>query len=158
MKWLSSGVLPAKIQQLQYSCVLTGKFVVNFGNPDRGVHFHSKYPSMFSNKKKSGSIFTAFTNVSSTLGNNRTHYPLTVCYCGPLMGGPQCRLSILRNGNVPCRYFSDFPVDFKIVQRRLSILRNGNVPFHYILNFPVDFKRVLCRLSNLRKTMSPCRI
>ena len=24
---------------------------------------------------------------------------------GPLMGGPQCRLSILRNGNVPCHYF-----------------------------------------------------
>ena len=23
---------------------------------------------------------------------------------GPLMGGPQCRLSILGNGNVPCRY------------------------------------------------------
>ena len=31
---------------------------------------------------------------------------------GPLMGGPQCRLSILRNGNVPCHYFSNFPVDF----------------------------------------------
>ena len=88
--------------------------------------------------------------MSSTVGNNRTHYPLTVCYCGPLMGGPHCRLSILRNGNVPCRYFLDFPVDFKIVQHRLSILRNGNVPFHYILNFPDDFKRILCRLSNLR--------
>ena len=23
---------------------------------------------------------------------------------GPLMGGPQCGLSNLRNGNVPCRY------------------------------------------------------
>ena len=33
---------------------------------------------------------------------------------GPLMGGPQCRLSILRNGNVPCRYFSNVSVDFKI--------------------------------------------
>ena len=40
---------------------------------------------------------------------------------GPLMGGPQCRLSILRNGNVPCRYFSNVPVDFEIVQCRLSI-------------------------------------
>ena len=40
------------------------------------------------------------------------------------MGGPQCRLSILRNGNVPCRYFLNVPVDFKIVQCRLSILRN----------------------------------
>ena len=68
-----------------------------------------------------------------------------------MMGSPQCRLSILRYGNVPCHYFSDFPVDLKIVQCRLSILRNGNVPCHYILNFPVDFKRVLNRLSNLRK-------
>ena len=33
----------------------------------------------------------------------------------------------------------------------LSILRNGNVPCHYILNVPVDFKIVQCRLSNLRK-------
>ena len=24
---------------------------------------------------------------------------------GPLMGGPLCRLAILRNGNVPCPYF-----------------------------------------------------
>ena len=58
------------------------------------------------------------------------------------MGGPQCRLSILRNGNVPCHYFLDFPVDFKIVQYHLSILRQGNVPCHYILNLPVDFKIV----------------
>ena len=61
---------------------------------------------------------------------------------GPLMGGPQCLLSILRNGNVPCHYFRNFPVDFKIVQCRLSILRNGNVPCHYFKNFPVDFKIV----------------
>ena len=47
---------------------------------------------------------------------------------GPLMAGPQCRLSILRNVNVPCHYLLDSPVDFKIVQCRLSILRNGNVP------------------------------
>ena len=55
---------------------------------------------------------------------------------GPLMGGggggPQCRLSILRNGNVPCHYFLDFLVDFKIVQCHLSILRKGYVPCHYI--------------------------
>ena len=47
---------------------------------------------------------------------------------GPLMGGPQCRLSILRNGNVPCRYFRDFPVDFKIVQCHLSNFRKGCRP------------------------------
>ena len=39
---------------------------------------------------------------------------------GALDGRPQCRLSILRNGNVPCRHFLNFPVDFKIVQCRLS--------------------------------------
>ena len=59
---------------------------------------------------------------------------------GALMGGPQCRLSILRNGSVPSHYFRNVPVDSKIVQCRLSILRNGNVPCHYFLNFPVDFK------------------
>ena len=61
---------------------------------------------------------------------------------GPLLGGPKCHLSILRNGNVPCHYFRKFPVDFKIVQCHLSILRNGNVPCHYFFNFPVDFKIV----------------
>ena len=77
------------------------------------------------------------------------------------MGGPQCRLSILRNGNVVCHYFRNFPVDFKIVQCRRSNLRNGNVPCHYFLNFPLDFKIVLCRLSNLRKdhvTLSNLRV
>ena len=71
---------------------------------------------------------------------------------GPLMGSPQCRLSILRNGNVPCRYFLNFPVDFKIVQCRLSILWNDNVLCRYFSNLPVDFKIVQCRLSNLRKS------
>ena len=70
---------------------------------------------------------------------------------GALDGGSQCRLSILRNGNVPCRYFQNFPVDFKIVQCCLSILRNDNVPYRYFSNVPVDFKVVQCRLSNLRK-------
>ena len=70
---------------------------------------------------------------------------------GALDGGPQCRLSILRNGNVPCYYFQSFPVDFKVVQCRLSILRNDNLPCCYFANVPVDFKVVQCRLSNLRK-------
>ena len=33
---------------------------------------------------------------------------------GPLMGGPQCRLSILRNDNVFCCYILNVPVDFKV--------------------------------------------
>ena len=67
------------------------------------------------------------------------------------MGGPQCRLSILRNGIVPCRYFLNVPVDFKTAQCRMSILRNGNVPCCYFSNVPVEFKVVQCRLSNLGK-------
>ena len=46
---------------------------------------------------------------------------------GPLMGGPQCRLSILRNDNVPCRYFLKVPVDFKVVKCRLLNLRKRRV-------------------------------
>ena len=57
------------------------------------------------------------------------------------MGGPQCRLSILRNGNVPCRYFLNSPVNFKIVQCRLPILRKDNVHC-YFSNVPDNFKVV----------------
>ena len=42
-------------------------------------------------------------------------------------------------------------LDFRIVQCRLSILRNDNVPCRYFSNVPVDFKVVQCSLSNLRK-------
>ena len=42
-------------------------------------------------------------------------------------GGIQCRLSILRNGNVPCHYFLNVPVDFKVVQCPLSNLRKCHV-------------------------------
>ena len=48
-------------------------------------------------------------------------------------------------------FYKKFPVDFKTVQCRLSILRNDNVPCRYFSNAPVDFKVVQCRLSNLRK-------
>ena len=62
------------------------------------------------------------------------------------MGGPQCRLSILMNGNVPCRYFITFPVDFRIALCCLSILRNGNVPCRFVfLMSPVEFKKRPCR-------------
>ena len=40
------------------------------------------------------------------------------------MGGSLCRMSILRNGYVPCHYFYNFHVDFKIVPCRMSMLRN----------------------------------
>ena len=45
------------------------------------------------------------------------------------MGGPQCRLSILRKGNVPCHYFLFLSVVFKRVQCHLSDLRKGCVKF-----------------------------
>ena len=41
------------------------------------------------------------------------------------MGGPQCCMSILRNDNVQCRYFSNFIVDFEIAKFRLSNSREG---------------------------------
>ena len=49
------------------------------------------------------------------------------CMLGPLTRGPQCCMSILRNGNVPCHYFCNFPVDPKIVLCYLSNLGNVNV-------------------------------
>ena len=52
----------------------------------------------------------------------------------------------------PVSIFKKIPVDFKIAQCRLSILSNGSVPCRYFINVPVDFKRVQCRLSNLRKS------
>ena len=73
---------------------------------------------------------------------------------GALDGGPLCRLSILRKGNVPCRYFRHFPVDFKIVQCRISNLRS--VPCHVINVFSnVDRLHVACGFYEM--TMSPCQ-
>ena len=70
---------------------------------------------------------------------------------GALDGGSQCRMSNLRNGNVSCRYFCNFHVDFEIAKCHLSNLRNG--PCHVTNIFPmsmgsmshVDFKKWPCR-------------
>ena len=43
------------------------------------------------------------------------------------MEGLQCRLSILRNDNVPCRHFKKFISISKIDQCRLSDLGKGHV-------------------------------
>ena len=61
-----------------------------------------------------------------------------------LDGGHQCHMSILRNGNVPCRYFSNVHVDFIITKCPLSNLRKclchvGNIYSH------VDKLHVTCR-------------
>ena len=65
--------------------------------------------------------FVAFTK-GHNVSCNKKQDPL-----GPLMGGPQCRLSILRNDNVPCCYFSNISVDFKVVQCRVLNLRKRPV-------------------------------
>ena len=40
---------------------------------------------------------------------------------------PQCRRLILRNDIVPCQYFLNVPVAFKVVQCHLSNLRKCHV-------------------------------
>ena len=70
---------------------------------------------------------------------------------GALDWSPPCRMSNLRNGNVPCPYFCNIHVDFKIVSSRMSNLRN--CPCHITNVFPhvdmfmshVDFKKWPCR-------------
>ena len=67
------------------------------------------------------------------------------------MGGPQCRLLILRNANVPCHYFCNFHVDVTKTKCCLSNLRKG--PCHVtdifsqvdMLHVSVSFKKWLCR-------------
>ena len=50
----------------------------------------------------------------------------SVCMKGrALDGGPQCRMSTLRNDNVPCHYLCNNPVNFRITQCCMSILRKG---------------------------------
>ena len=65
------------------------------------------------------------------------HLELRNRLMGALDGGPQCRLSILRNGNVPCHYLKQIlsifkslmsPVDFK--KRPFSSVKfKGRGPF-----------------------------
>ena len=69
---------------------------------------------------------------------------------GPLMGGPQCRMSILRNGNVAClcRLFSPMSdVEFK---KRLCLMS---------LHFYPSCRMSLSSMSHveLKKSMSPCQ-
>ena len=78
------------------------------------------------------------------------------CMLGPLTGGPQCRMSVLRHGNVLCRYFCKFHVDFRIAKCDLSNLREG--PCHIgniflkLTGFMshVDFKKCQCRPADFK--------
>ena len=61
-------------------------------------------------------VYSLWYNLRGVLVNNarvRLAEPL-LSEMGPWMGVPQCRLSILRNANVPCRYFRNVPDDFEI--------------------------------------------
>ena len=63
---------------------------------------------------------------------------------GPLMEGPQCHMSILRNYHVPCHYFGKFHVNFNKVPCHMLILRN--TPRY------VDYKMIPCRMSIFKNT------
>ena len=61
----------------------------------------------------------------------------------------------------PVIFLKNVPVKFRKAQCHLSILGDGDVPCHYFSKFPVGFKVVQCSLSNLRKrcvTMSNLRV
>ena len=62
------------------------------------------------------------------------------------MGGPQCHMSILRNGNVHVSV-AYFP------QCHMSNLRNEYVPCHYIFSPYVACHQALCHMSNLRNAI-----
>ena len=85
------------------------------------------------------------------LGGNWGNYRYPFAHLGALDGGPQCHMSILRNGNVPCRYFCNFHVDFKIAKCPLSNLRKGpchvsNIYSHVDkVHVTCDFKKCPCR-------------
>ena len=74
-------------------------------------------------------------------------------HVGPLTGGPQCRMSNLRNPHVPFHYFCYFHVNFKMGPCRMSILRNSIC--HVVCIFPpVDRPHVA--MSRLGVKGSPC--
>ena len=62
---------------------------------------------------------------------------------GPFAEVPQCRLSILRNGHVPCHYFYNFHADSKMAPCRMSI--ETPVSCHYMFCGHVDKPYVACR-------------
>ena len=72
---------------------------------------------------------------------------------GPLKEGPQCCMSVLRSGHVPCHYFCNIHVNFKMIPYPMLILRNTLccVPYFSpdIARLHVDFKKLQCCWSNL---------
>ena len=78
---------------------------------------------------------------------------------GALDGGPQCRLSIPRNGNVPCRYFINFPVYFLNSLMSPVDFKKWQCPLSLFLKVSLSILRefnVTCRFQEM--AVSPCRI
>ena len=75
-------------------------------------------------------------------------------YCknkqGALDGGPHCRMSILRNGNIacPCRLFS--PMSHVKFKKRLC-------PMSLQFLAPVTCHKAPCRMSHVEFKKCPCR-
>ena len=66
------------------------------------------------------------------------------------MGALQCRPSFFRNGNVPCCYFGNVPVDFEIVQCRLLKLRKKLCHVGNICSCVTRLLVALCVFRSLR--------
>ena len=71
-----------------------------------------------------------------------------------LMGAPLSPVDFFENGNVPCRYFLNFPVGFNIVQCHLSVFRNGDVPCRCFWKCPCWFQN--CLISPVEFKKRPC--
>ena len=99
------------------------------------------------------SLFTCVQklNLSSKAGRDLYQYLKTpfILRRQGAQGGPQCHMSNLRNGNVPCPYFCNTHVDFKSL---ISHVQFKDWPMSLIfflmsIGFMshVDFKKWLCR-------------
>ena len=70
---------------------------------------------------------------------------------GHLMGAPPVSPVDFKKLQCPLSLFLKFPCRFKMPQCHLSILRNGNVPCYLFLNVPDDFKVAAMSPVELKK-------
>ena len=97
----------------------------------------STHPSIFNTPRLKGPLVCAASTGASRLNCVESVSCITsicrlvITLVGPLMGASQCRMSILRNGNVT--YVAYFPIC------HMSILRNGNVTCHCRLGMTSKF-------------------
>ena len=116
----------------QFETYINGFFDLKSPNSDPKHYFLSSIEAKIASfLQKKAAIFIFDTFVPTHI--NRKTLPTFIlfyvtdqrCTTRPLVGGPQYRMSILRNDNVPLHYLCNYPVDFKITQCRMSILRKG---------------------------------